>query len=161
MRVSVREPVEDLRGRLDYIAVVERSGAHALAKGLAGDELVRDVNVPLVVGEREGAQAIRVPEARGRGRLALGARSRLSLSRHDLQGHVEPRGLVAREPDRARASAAERAQGAIAAEDELRVLRRCQSGGHGGLWVGAGPPKSLQQALSGRPSRYSASIRGR
>ena len=57
-------------------------------------------------------------------RLALGPHRRLALARDDLQRDVEPRLLVARKPDRARAAAAQRAQRAIAVEDELGAGER-------------------------------------
>ena len=56
--------------------------------------------------------------------LALGARGRLPLARDDLERDVEPRLLVAGEPDRARAAAAERLQGPVAAEHELGAGER-------------------------------------
>ena len=72
LAVRVRQTVEHLRGRLDRIAIGERAGAHTLAHRLAGDELVGDVDVSVVVGERECAQAVRVPKPGGRGGLTLG-----------------------------------------------------------------------------------------
>ena len=51
--------------------------------------------------------------------LALGARSGLPLARDDLERDVELRLLVAGEPDRARAAAAERLERPVAAEHEL------------------------------------------
>ena len=58
-------------------------------------------------------------QPRGRQGLPLGPRRRLALARDDLQRDVEAGALVAREPDRARAAAAERAQGPIALRNEL------------------------------------------
>ncbi len=48
-RVRVREPLADLRARLDRVVVVQLPRAHCLAERLAGDVLVRDVDVPRVV----------------------------------------------------------------------------------------------------------------
>ena len=58
-------------------------------------------------------------ELRGGCSLALGAGRRLALTGDDLECDVEARLLVAGEPDRARAAAAERSQRAVAVEDEL------------------------------------------
>jgi len=54
-RVGVREAVTDLRAGLDRGAVVELAGAEHLAEGPPRDELVGDVDVPGVAGERVGA----------------------------------------------------------------------------------------------------------
>ncbi len=51
--------------------------------------------------------------------LALGARGGFPFARHDLERDVELRLLVAGEPDRAGAAAAERLEGPVAAEHEL------------------------------------------
>ena len=65
------------------------------------------------------------------GGLALGARGGLALAGDDLQSDVEPRLLVAGEPDRPRAAAPERAQRAVSVEDEPVALERERSVGHG------------------------------
>ena len=107
--MRVREPVADLGAGLDRGRVVQVAGSQRLAKGLARDEFVHDVDVPRVPREGVGPQAARVAEARrGRG-LALGPRGGLALPGHDLEGDVEPRLLVAGEPDRPRSAAPERA----------------------------------------------------
>jgi len=56
---------------------------------------------------------------RSGGGLPLGARCRLALARDDLQRNLDPRGLVAREPDGPRAAASERLQRAVSTEHEL------------------------------------------
>ena len=62
--------------------------------------------------------------------LALGPRRRLALARDDLERDVEARALVAGEPDRARAAAAERPQRPVAVEDELDAGERRGSLSH-------------------------------
>ena len=128
--VRVREPVEDLGGGLDCLAVAQLAAAHRVAQRAAADVLVRDVDVAGVGAEAVRAQAALVPEPRGRFRLTLCAVCRLSLAWDDLERHVEPVALVAREPDRAGAAAAERAQRAVAVEHELPARERLSSGGH-------------------------------
>ena len=121
--VRVREPLRDLRARLDGAGVVERAGAQGLAEGAAGDELVRDVDMPAVARECIRAQAARVTQPGGGRRLALCARGRLALARDDLEGDVETRLLVSCQPDRSRPAAAERTQGPVATEDGLAVMQ--------------------------------------
>jgi hypothetical protein len=58
-------------------------------------------------------------ETRRRGGFTLGSRGRFPLAWNDLERDLDAGGLVASEPDRARAAAAERLQRAIAAEYEL------------------------------------------
>src|SRR5581483_8672689 len=89
------------------------------------DVLVRDVDVTRVAREREDPLAARVTERRRGTRLALRARGRLPLARDDLERHVEPRLLVAREPHLPHPARAERPQRPVAAEDELP----CDCGG--------------------------------
>ena len=144
-RVRVREPVEDLRGRLDGVAVAEPPGAQRLAERAAGDVLVRDVDVAAVAAEVVGAQAALVAEPRGRLRLALRARSRLALARDDLERDLEAGPLVAGEPDRARAAAAERPERPVAVEDELPVRQ-------GECWRST-PLGILRRRPDGRPFR--------
>ncbi len=122
--VSVRQPVEDLRGGLDGASVAQLAGAHRLPERPAAHELVGDVDVPGIGAEAVGAQAALVPKARGRLGLALGSIPGLSLARNDLEGDVEAGPLVAGKPDRAGCAAAERPQRAVAVEDELPV-REC------------------------------------
>ena len=98
---------------------VSSSGAQRLAERLAGDELVRDVDVPRVVREAVRAEAGRMAQARRGLGLALGARRGFPFARDDLERDVEARLLVAGEPDRAGAAAAERPERPVAAEDEL------------------------------------------
>jgi hypothetical protein len=117
--VRVRQPFEHLRGRLDRSCVIEPPGPHCLPHRLAGHVLVRNVDVARVAVEAVGAETALVAQARCRERLALRARGGLALARDDLESDVEAVLLVAREPDRARAAAAERAQGSVALGDEL------------------------------------------
>ena len=118
-RVGVGEAVADLRARLDRRLVRETAFAQRLAERAARHELVGDVDMARVAREAVRAQAGRMPEMRGRRRLALGARRGLSLPGDDLEGDLEPRSLVAREPDRARPAAAQRPQRPVAVEDEI------------------------------------------
>ena len=131
-RVRVSEAFEHLGRGLDRVGVVHRPGAERLAQRLARHVLVGDVDVVRVSLETVGAEAAFVPETGGRERLALGPRSGFALARDDLQRDVEPRPLVAREPDRARAAAPERAQGPVAPGDELAGgERNCRLGHEG------------------------------
>ena len=75
VRVSVREALEHLGGRLERAGVAELARPHRLAQRPAGNVLVDDVDVAGVARERVRAQAARVPEPRRRGRLALGPRA--------------------------------------------------------------------------------------
>ena len=102
----------------------------ACAHGLAGDVLVGDVDVAAVALERVGAQTVLVAQARSCKRLALGSRRGLALARDDLQRDVEAVALVAGEPDRARAAAAERPERPVAVDDELACGERQGRLGH-------------------------------
>ena len=117
-RVRVGEPVENLRCRLDRRFVVELAALERVPERAARDVLVGDVDVTVVAGERVGAQAGGVPELRGGGRLALGARAGGACAGDDLERHLAALALVERVPDRAHPAAAERAQGPVAAEYE-------------------------------------------
>ena len=75
----------------------------------------------VVAAEVVGADAALVPQPCRRLGFARGARRALALARDDLERHVEPGALVAREPDGAGAAAAERAQRPVAIEDELSL----------------------------------------
>ena len=123
-RMGVGEPVAHLRARLDRRLVGQVAGAQSLAVGLSRHELVGDVDVTRVASEAVCAQAGGMPEVRRSRRLALGARGRLPLAGDDLERDVETRPLVAGEPDRAGAAAAEWAQGPVAVEDELGAGER-------------------------------------
>ncbi len=129
-RMCMRKAVAHLRAGLDRVVVGQLSGAQRLAVRLARDELVRDVDVPRVAAEPVRAQAGGMAQVRGRLGLALGPHGRLALPRDDLQRDVEARPLVAGEPDRARAAAAERPQGPVAVEDELDAGERRGSLSH-------------------------------
>ena len=118
------EAVADLRAGLDRGAVVELTGAERLAERATRHELVRDVDVPGIAREGVGAQAARMAQLRGRLGLALGARGGLPLAGDDLEGDLEPRLLVPREPDRPRAAASERAQRPVPAEHEPAPFER-------------------------------------
>src|SRR5581483_8394864 len=118
-RVRVRERLEELRGDLDRVPVVELAGAQRLAERPPRHVLVGDVDVARVASERVDALAARMPERRGGPRLALGAGGRLPLPSHHLQRDVEPGALVPREPDVPHPARPERPQRAVAAEDQL------------------------------------------
>ena len=117
--VRVGQAFEDLRGRLDRAGVRQLSVPRRLAHRRAGDVLVRDVDVVAVARLRVDPLAARMAELRGRARLALGARAGLALARDDLERDVEAVALVACEPHRAGASAAERPDRPVATEDQL------------------------------------------
>ena len=93
------ETVEDLRRRLDRLAVAEVAGAHRFAQRAAADVLVGDVDVTGIGAEAVRTQAPLVPQAGRRLGLTLRAIRRLALARDDLQGDFEPGALVARKPD--------------------------------------------------------------
>ena len=117
--VGMGEPVEDLRRRLDRSRVRQLARPHRLSKRATADVLVRDVDVAGIGAEAVRTEAALVAEPRGSLRLALGPVRRLALARDDLQGDVETGLLVAREPDRAGGSGAERAKRAVPVENEL------------------------------------------
>ena len=152
--VGVREAVEDLRRRLDRLAVAQLAGTHCIAKRPPADVLVGDVDVTGVGAEAVRAQAALVAQPRRRLGLALGAVGGLALARDDLERDVEARLLVAREPDRAGAAAAEWPQWAVAVEDELPAWERMCSGGHDFRWVGCRRSESFRGG-HGRTNRYS------
>ena len=85
-----------------------------------------------------------MPQPRGRQRLALGPRRRLALARDDLQRDVEAGLLVTRQPDRAGAAAAERAQGPVALRNELAGGKGKRRLGHE-TRVFASPPGILRR----------------
>src|SRR5205807_2589524 len=116
-RVSVSEAFADLRARLDRGVLGHVAVAKHLTERAPWDELVRDVDVPRVAPEGVCAETRGMAQLCGGLRLTLGPRSRLALARDDLERDVESRLLVAREPDRAGASATQRAQGPVAVED--------------------------------------------
>ena len=117
--VRVGQRVQHLGRDLDGVSVADLVHPHRLAQRAPRDVLVRDVDVAGVVADVVRAHAAVVAQpARGKG-LTLSARGRLSFARDDLQRDVEPRPLVACEPDRAGAPASERADRPVAAEDEL------------------------------------------
>ena len=57
------ETVEDLRRRLDRLAVAELAGAHRFAQRAAADVLVGDVDVAGIGAEAVRTQAPLVPQA--------------------------------------------------------------------------------------------------
>ena len=130
-RVRVREPVEHLRRRLDRRRVVDGAVAKRVAQRAAGNVLVGDVDVAVVAAEVVGAHAALVAQARGRLRLAGGARRTLSLAGDDLERDVEAGLLVPGEPHRAGAAATERPERAIAVEDELSLREGDRRRRHG------------------------------
>ena len=117
-RVCEGETFEHLRGRFDGALVAELVRAQRLPQRVARDVLVRDVQVLVVGLEPVRAQAVRVAQRRRRLGLALGPRRGAALPRDDLQRELLTAELVADEPDRPGAAAAERAQGPIAVQDE-------------------------------------------
>jgi hypothetical protein len=74
-----------------------------------------------VAAEAVGTLAAWVAQASGRLGLALRPRSRLAFARDDLERDVEAGPLVAGQPDRPGAAAAERPQGSVPPEDELAL----------------------------------------
>src|SRR5262249_26638552 len=123
-RMRVGEALAHLRARFDRHLVRQHPVAQRLAIRAAGDELVGDVDVSRIAPESVRAQARRMAQVGGGRRLPLGAQCRLALARDDLERHVESRPLVAGEPDRARAAAAEWAQWAVPVEYELGAGER-------------------------------------
>jgi len=103
--VRVREPLRELGAGLDQLRVAELVGAQGITEGAPGGVLVGDVDVAALSAEGVGAQAGRVPEARGGLGLPLGAQARLALPGDDLEGDVEPRPLVPGQPDGAAGAA--------------------------------------------------------
>jgi len=153
-RVRVGEPLEDLRARFDRLAVAQRTGAQRLPQGAPAHVLVGDVDVAGVAAEAVGAQAALVSKPRSGLGLALGPQRRLSLARDDLERDVEPRPLVAGEPDGARAAAPERPQRPVAVEDELPVRECGQRGRHrvSALAVAARTPATASPGAGERPA---------
>ena len=129
--VRVRERVEDLRRRLDGVAVAELAGAQRLAQRAALDVLVGDVDVAAVAAEVVGADAALVPEPRRRLHLARRPRGALALARDDLERDLEAGALVPGEPDGAGAAAAERPEGPVAVEDEVGGGKGVRGARHG------------------------------
>ena len=154
--MSVREPVADLRARLDRRSVVQLAGPQCLTKCASRHELVGDVDVPRVACKFVGAQATRVSEAGGGSGLAFGAHGRLPLAGDDLERDVESRLLVACEPDRPRTAATERAQRAVSVEDEPGAFERGSSVGHRSDLVGG---RRVISSLGDAPSTVWAAHR--
>ena len=92
------ERLEDLRRGLDGAPVVERAAAQGISQRAARDEGIGDVDVALVTGERECAQAPGVAEARRGLDFALGPGAGLALARDDLQCDLAVGLFVAGEP---------------------------------------------------------------
>ena len=128
--VGMGEPVEDLRRRLDGSRVRQLARPHRLSERATADVLVRDVDVAGIGAEAVRAEAALVAEPRGGLRLALGPVRGLALARDDLERDVETGLLVAREPDRAGRSGAERAKRAVPVENELPRGEYGQCGRH-------------------------------
>jgi hypothetical protein len=124
VRMRMAQALENLRADLDRARVGEIAAADAVTQRLARNVLVGDVDVPFVAVERVGAEAPRVAQPCSRLGLAFSAGASLAFARDDLQRDVETIGLIAREPDRARAAAPERPQGPVPAEDELTGRKR-------------------------------------
>jgi hypothetical protein len=94
-RVSMREAVQHLRGRLDDLTFSQLTAAERLSERAPGYVLVGDVDVGAVGGERMRALAALVPEPRRRDRLTLRARAGLALARDDLERDLDACLLVA------------------------------------------------------------------
>ncbi len=122
--VCVRERVQQLRGGLDRLGVPELAGGERLAEGAAGHVLVGDVDVARVASEGVDALAARVAKRGGGTRLAFGALGDPALPPHHLERDVEPRPLVARQPDVTHPTRAERAHGTVTSEDQFGRERR-------------------------------------
>jgi hypothetical protein len=121
LAVGVAQRVEHLRTCFHGGGVVERAAAESLAERSSGDELVGDVDVPLVSVEGERPEAARVAQPGRRLHLPLRSRPSLAFSRDDLECDVARGRLVSHEPDRTGPAAAQRPQGSVAAEDEPSV----------------------------------------
>ena len=101
--------------------------AMRLAQRAAGDVLVGDVDVARIAGERVDPLAARMAQ-RGRGaRLPLGPFGDATLAHDHLQRDVEAVALVAREPDVAHATGAERPKRPVPSQDQLVRERRQRS----------------------------------
>src|SRR5262245_7678099 len=117
--MRVGERLTDLRADLERGLVVDHAFAERLPQCAPGHVFIGDVDVTRVTRERIGALAARVAKAGGRGGLPFGPRGGLPLAGDDLERNLDAGGLVTGEPNRAVASASERLQRAIPAEDEL------------------------------------------
>ena len=106
--VGVRERVEDLRGGLDCLAVVELAGGQRLTERAPRDVLVGDVDVARVAGKRIDPLAARVAQGGGGARLALGPFGDPTLSDHHLERDVQAVALVPSEPHMPHATGAQR-----------------------------------------------------
>ena len=124
LRVGVVECFEHLGGGFDGAPVVDRSGAERVAKSAALDVRVGDVDVTVVAGQRERAQAARMAQAGGGVDLALGARAGLPFALDDLQCDVTVGVFVACQPDRSTAAASEGSERPVPAEDEVVLGER-------------------------------------
>ena len=130
--VGVGEGIENLGCRRDGVCVVDPSCPEGLAQCRALDELVGDVDVAGITAEVVGAHAPLVPQSRRRLHLAGRSRCSLPLAGNDLQRDFEAGALIAGEPDRAGAAAAERPKRPIAIEDEIRGRKGIRRAGHAG-----------------------------
>ena len=117
--MGVRERLADLRGDLEGGRVVDRAFPKRLPQRSTRHVLVGDVDVAGVPRKGVCPLAAWMAEARSRRGLSLGAGGRFPLPRHDLERHLDAGRLVAGEPNRAVAAAAERLQGTVPAENEF------------------------------------------
>ena len=147
--VRIGERVAQLRCSLDRLLVAQPAGAHRLAQRQAGDVLVRDVDVTCVPRQRERAQAVLVAQAGRCAGLALRPSCRLALSGDDLQGKLVAVSLVANEPDRAGATAAQRAERTVSTEDQVIGDDCIGRARHRPRWVGRGGRKSFSSRATG------------
>jgi hypothetical protein len=116
--VCVRQRLEHLGSGLDRSRIVKLACPHRLAQVPSRNVLVGDVDVLVVARQLVRALTSRMPQPSGHQRLAPRACTRLSVSLDHLERHLDARVLVECQPDRPGATAPERAQGAVAAEDE-------------------------------------------
>ena len=117
--VRVGERLEKLGGDLDDVCIGELVRVQRLAKRLAGHVLVDEIDVSLVLLDRERASAVRVVQTGDRGGLPVGALGTAAFTADDLECNVPSLLLVAREPDGPGPAHAEGLDGPVAAQDQL------------------------------------------
>ena len=116
--VRVGKGLEELCSNLDNLRVGELVRAQRVAKCLAGDVLVDEVDVPIVTFDRICARTVSVAQPGDRRGLALRTLGGSTLAVHDLERDVTSVLLVSRAPDRPRPASTERLDGSVAAHDQ-------------------------------------------